>query len=226
MNTSLQEFVVGIPISSEANRVGRSLKRCLPDPASQYDIPSRESVSLTAKHGSADSVLIRKNKPGKKRDSFAHGVRDHVRHGPNITETVKGKLSLGARILKVGGVEKVFKRLFSIREGEKLLKASQCYLSTTAGPISGLLFISTDNVAFCSDRSIKISSPNGEMIRIHYKVLIPLRKIKRVEQSENVKKPSQKYMEIVTVDNFDFWFMGFLSYQKSFKYLQEAISQA
>ncbi|GLT54303.1 hypothetical protein SLA2020_275130 [Shorea laevis] len=187
MNTSLQEFVVGIPISSEANRVGRSLKRCLPDPASQYDIPSRES--------SADSVLIRKNKPGKKRDSFAHGVRDHVRHGPNITETVKGKLSLGARILKVG-------------------------------PIAGLLFISTDNVAFCSDRSIKISSPNGEMIRIHYKVLIPLRKIKRVEQSENVKKPSQKYMEIVTVDNFDFWFMGFLSYQKSFKYLQEAISQA
>lgn len=149
-----------------------------------------------------------------------------MRHGPNITETVKGKLSLGARILKVGGVEKVFKRLFSIREGEKLLKASQCYLSTTAGPIAGLLFISTDNVAFCSDRSIKISSPNGEMIRIHYKVLIPLRKIKRVEQSENVKKPSQKYMEIVTVDNFDFWFMGFLSYQKSFKYLQEAISQA
>lgn len=149
-----------------------------------------------------------------------------MRHGPNITETVKGKLSLGARILKVGGVEKVFKRLFSIREGEKLLKASQCYLSTTAGPIAGLLFISTDNVAFCSDRSIKISSPNGEMIRIHYKVLIPLRKIKRVEQSENVKKPSQKYMEIVTVDNFDFWFMGFLSYHKSFKYLQEAISQA
>jgi hypothetical protein len=57
-------------------------------------------------------------------------------------------------------------------------------------------------------------------------VLIPLRKIKRVEQSENMKKPSQKYMEIVTVDNFDFWFMGFLSYQKSFKYLQEAILQA
>jgi hypothetical protein len=170
---------------------------------------------------------------------------------------VKGKLSLGARILRVGGADKVFKRLFSVREGEKLLKASQCYLSTTAGPIAGLLFISTDNVAFCSDRSIKISSPNGEIIRIHYKVsckgllilflsvslpgllianiisnvpmvqvLIPLRKIKRVEQSENMKKPSQKYMEIVTVDNFDFWFMGFLSYQKSFKYLQEAISQA
>ncbi|KAE8100795.1 hypothetical protein FH972_018655 [Carpinus fangiana] len=206
MKTTLQDFVVGIPIRSEEFRVDRSLKRYLPDPA--------------------DSVPNRKNKASKKGDSFAHGVREHVRHGPNITETVKGKLSLGARILKVGGVEKVFRRLFSVREGEKLLKASQCYLSTTAGPIAGLLFISTDNVAFCSDRSIKISSPNGEMTRIHYKVLIPLRKIKRVEQSENVKKPSQKYMEIVTVDNFDFWFVGFLSYQKSFKCLQEAISQA
>ncbi|XP_034698262.1 uncharacterized protein LOC117923871 [Vitis riparia] len=35
-------------------------------------------------------------------------------------------------------------------------------------------------------------------------VSIPLRKIKRTNQSENVTKPSQKYMEIVTVDNFDF----------------------
>jgi len=93
-----------------------------------------------------------------------------VRLGPKITDTVKGKLSMGARILQVGGVEKVFMQLFSVGEGEKLLKASQCYLSTTSGPIAGLLFISTDKVAFCSDRSIKVSSPNGEDTRVHYKV--------------------------------------------------------
>ena len=93
-----------------------------------------------------------------------------VRIGPKITETVKGKLSLGTRILKVGSVEKIFKRFFSVGEGEKFLKASQCYLSTTAGPIAGLLFISTDTIAFCSERSIKISSPNGKKKRIHYKV--------------------------------------------------------
>jgi hypothetical protein len=87
MKTSLQEFVVGIPISSEANPVDRSLKRYLPDPASQYDNPSRESVSLTSKHsknlviaGSSDSVLNRKNKPGKKRDSLVHGVREHGKY--------------------------------------------------------------------------------------------------------------------------------------------------
>lgn len=94
-----------------------------------------------------------------------------VRLAPKITETVKGKLSLGAKILQVGGMEKIFKQLFSVREGEKLLKASQCYLSTTAGPIAGLLFISTDKVAFRSERSLKFYSKNGEIVRVHYKVI-------------------------------------------------------
>lgn len=119
-----------------------------------------------------------------KADNFVDGVREHVRLGPKFSETVKGKLSLGARILQVGGVKRVFKQIFGVGEGEKLLKASQCYLSTTGGPIAGLLFISSQRIAFCSDRSIKFSSPNGELIRIHYKVSIPLRKIQRANQSE------------------------------------------
>lgn len=41
-----------------------------------------------------------------------------------------------------------------------------------------------------------------------------------------MKKPSQKYMEICTVDDFDFWFMGFLNYEKAFKYVKLAISQS
>ncbi|KAE8716827.1 GEM-like protein 4 [Hibiscus syriacus] len=152
-------------------------------------------------------------------------IETAVRLGSKISETVKGKLSLGARILQVGGLEKIFKTLFSFTEGEKLLKACQCYLSTTAGPIAGLLFISSKKVAFCSDRSIKIPCANGKFLRVHYKVLVPIEKIKGVNQGENMKKPSQKYMEIVTVDGFDIWFMGFLNYQKAFKYLQQAISQ-
>ena len=39
-------------------------------------------------------------------------------------------------------------------------------------------------------------------------VSIPLRKIKGANQSKNAKKTSQKFMEIVKMDNFDFWFMG------------------
>ncbi|MCH79887.1 GEM-like protein 4-like [Trifolium medium] len=92
------------------------------------------------------------------------------------------------------------------------------------GPIAGLLFISTHKVAFCSGKSIKASSPKGEFIRIHYKVSIPHEKIQHINQSQNVKKPSEKYIEIVTVDGFDFWFMGFFNYKKALRYLQHAIS--
>lgn len=145
---------------------------------------------------------------------------------PKITDTVKGKLSLGARVLQVGGFKKIFMQLFGVTEGEKLLKASQCYLSTTSGSIAGLLFISTEKVSFRSDRPIKITSPKGEVMRVHYKVMISLAKTLCVYRSNNVKKPSQKYIDIVTVDNFDFWFMGFLNYQKTFKYLQHAVSQS
>ncbi|CAI0415377.1 unnamed protein product [Linum tenue] len=191
-------------------------------------------------------MLTRINSLGKKADTFANSVKEHgkipikikepqkilnwielslpevqsidfdkfaVRLGPKISETVKGKLSLGAKILQGGGVERIFRQLFSVDVDEKLLKASQCYLSTTAGPIAGLF-----------ERSIQLSSPEGKSIRVHYKVVIPLEKIERVNQSENAKKPSQKYMEVVTVDGFDFWFMGFLSYKKAFKCVEQAMT--
>lgn len=56
-------------------------------------------------------------------------------------------------------------------------------------------------------------------------VVIPVGRIESVNESKNVMKPSQKYLEIVTVDNFDFWFMGFQNFQKTFRFLQQAISQ-
>ncbi|GAV72627.1 GRAM domain-containing protein [Cephalotus follicularis] len=187
----------------------------LPAPSNQYNVPPPADGSLTIKQSRLNSMLHRMHKLGKKLkkvDNFGHRVGEHVWLGPKVTELLTGKLIMGARILQVGGVEKIFKQSFSVSGGEKLLKISQ--LSTTAGPIAGLLFISTDKVAFRNERSIKVSSPNGELLNFHYKVLIPLTKIEKVNQSENVNNPSQKYIEIVTTDNFDFWFMGFLKYEK------------
>ncbi|KAJ9691667.1 hypothetical protein PVL29_013759 [Vitis rotundifolia] len=206
MKNQLAGQLIGIPVSR------------------QNENPSSSNTSLALTHSKVDRKKKMMNRHEKKAYNFVQGIREHVRLGPKISETVKGKLSLGARILQLGGVKRVFKQIFGFGEGEKLLKASQCYLSTTAGPLAGLLFISTQRVAFCSERSIKFSSSNGELVRFHYKVSIPLRKVKRVDPSENVKNPSQKYMEIVTVDNFDFWFMGFFNYQKSFNCLQQALS--
>lgn len=57
-------------------------------------------------------------------------------------------------------------------------------------------------------------------------MLIPIQKIKSINESENVTKPEQKYVEIVTVDDFEFWFMGFLRYEKAYRNLQKAISMA
>ncbi|KAG4917405.1 hypothetical protein AAZX31_20G010400 [Glycine max] len=221
MASFLQELLIGFPFTSAAYLGEKSSKRYLPDPATQYI-----TSTTSSKQGGVNSVLTRMNKLGRKTNIFATGLKEHVKLGQKITDTVKGKLSLGARILQVGGVKKVFMQLFSVKDGEKLLKASQCYLSTTSGPLAGLLFISTDKVAFCSERSIKAYSSKGHLIRIHYKVVIPLEKIRSINQSQHVKKPSPKYIEIVTVDDFDFWFMGFLNYQKAFKYLKQVISQA
>lgn len=95
-----------------------------------------------------------------------------VKLGPKLSETLKGKLSLGARIIQEGGRGNIFKHIFGMQEEEKLLKASQCYLYTTAGPIAGILFISTEKVAFCSERPITFPSAAGELVRAPYKVVL------------------------------------------------------
>jgi len=96
-----------------------------------------------------------------------------VRLSPGITATVKGKLSIGARVLQLGGIERVFRILFSWEDGEKLMESFECYWSTSTSPIAaGLLFISTEKVAFWSERSVDVVSPDGESTKIHYKVIL------------------------------------------------------
>nr|GMD32719.1 putative GEM-like protein 8 [Ipomoea batatas] len=208
---------VRIPICSAVSSFGKSQRRLLACHGAQCHALALSNEPPKIRFSSrADSVAHRMNK-------FAQGIREHVTFGHKITETIKGKLSLGAKILQVGGVGKIFKRNFDVKDGEKLVKTSQCYLSTTAGPIAGLLFISTDKVAFCSERSIKLLSANGKSNIIRYKVTIPLRKIKSANESHNVKKPSQKYVQVVTEDKFEFWFMGFINHKRTLRFLQEAI---
>ncbi|XAR64015.1 hypothetical protein NMG60_11024207 [Bertholletia excelsa] len=207
MQNLLPELLIGyFTVSSIAHSAERSTKILFSKPnsapAGRFHIPPSKR-SLLLKENKTDSVVDK------------------------ISEMVKEKLSLGSKILQVGGVGKIFNKNFSVGEGEKLLKASECYLSTTAGAIAGLLFISTEKVAYISKRAVKLySSTNGRLVKIHYKVVIPLGNIKRAHEGQNTKKHSCKYIEIVTVDNFDFWFTGFLNYRKTLKRLQQAISLA
>ncbi|KAI4384306.1 hypothetical protein MLD38_002479 [Melastoma candidum] len=232
MATCIQKHVTGVPVIPLAAETENSMRWAVADQNSGYwqldhfvcqlaNTPTRFNPGKASRSG---FLTRRMSRLARKEDGLA-SFQEHMRLRCKFTEAVMGKLSLGARILRVGGMEKVFKHLFDVSVKERLIKASQCYLSTTAGPLAGLLFISTEKVAFCSDKSIKLFGPTGDSIRIKYKVVIPLSKIESANQSENMKRPRQKYIQIVTVDNFDFWLMGFISHQKSFKCLQQAISQ-
>ena len=77
---------------------------------------------------------------------------------------------MGVKVLQAGSMDKVFRQYFRVEKEEKLLKAFQCYLSTTAGPIAGMLFISTEKIAFHSDRPLDLKSPKGRIARVPYKV--------------------------------------------------------
>ncbi|KAI9071281.1 hypothetical protein K1719_046756 [Acacia pycnantha] len=128
---------------------------------------------------------------GRKNCTFAYRIREHVKLGPKLSETVKGKLSLGSKIIH-----------------------------------EGVLFISTQKIAFCSERPLNFSSSPGDSVRAPYKVLIPIGKIKEANESENENKTEQKYIQIVTKEGSEFWFLGFLRYEKALTNLQKAISMA
>ncbi|XP_056169344.1 GEM-like protein 4 [Syzygium oleosum] len=129
-----------------------------------------------------------------------------------------------ARVLQLGGIKKVFREFLGVEDGENLMGSCQRYFSTSAGPIAGLLFFSTEKVAFWSERSLKVDSSGGESTKTHYKVKVPISKIKAVTE-QNAERPSQKYINIVTVDELDLWFMGFFNYKKALKHLGRAIHQ-
>lgn len=224
MKNSLHNQVVTIPVSSGTYDDG-SLERSATviEPANQFILPPNGTPQF--KQNKVDSVMDWMSKASKKADNFAQGVFEHVRLSPNLCDAMIGKLSLGAKILESGGVENVFRQNFNVGERELLLKACPCYLSTTSGPIAGLLFISTEKIAFCSERSLPFTSPSGGMKETPYKVLISLAQIIIADPADNVMRPTEKYIHIVTADNFDFWFMGFVNYQEAFRYIQGAIYQ-
>jgi hypothetical protein len=70
------------------------------------------------------------------------------------------------------------------------------------------------------------SSPNAGTVRVPYKVAIPLGRVKTAKPSENKDRPEQKYVQVVTDDGFEFWFMGFVRHQVSLQELEKAIGRS
>lgn len=54
-------------------------------------------------------------------------------------------------------------------------------------------------------------------------VVVPLNQLRAVNPSVNRMKSAEKYIQVVSTDNHEFWFMGFLNYDSAVKILQEAL---
>ncbi|KAI3812298.1 hypothetical protein L1987_17005 [Smallanthus sonchifolius] len=77
-------------------------------------------------------------------------------------------------------------------------------------------------IHYSRHRSIKTYSTTGKLLKFQYKVSIPLRKINGVNERLSMKRPSNKYVELATIDDFNFWFMGFINFKKTLRCLHQA----
>ncbi|KAK4255895.1 hypothetical protein QN277_008830 [Acacia crassicarpa] len=165
-------------------------------------------------------------KATRQAENMADNFWNHIRLGSNPADAAMARLVQGTKVLTQGGHDRVFENTFGILQGEKLLKQYACYLSTLSGPIIGTLYISTKRLAFCSDYPLYHSYPfSFHSQSIYYKVLVPLEQLSRVSPSSNRWNPSEKYIEVVTVDGYEFTFMGFITYEKALKTLTETFQR-
>ncbi|KAJ1441661.1 GRAM domain [Sesbania bispinosa] len=78
----------------------------------------------------------------------------------------------------------------------------------------------------CPSRSSK--EKRNEIFRLKKNlmlVVVQLDQVSRVSPSTNRMNPKEKYIQVVTVDGYEFVFMGFMSYDKALKTLNEAMQQ-
>ncbi|XP_006305491.2 GEM-like protein 1 [Capsella rubella] len=158
----------------------------------------------------------------KKAEDLAGNVWQHLKTGPSVADAAVSRIAQGTKIIAEGGYEKVFKQTFECLPDEQLRKTYACYLSTSAGPVMGVMYLSTHKLAFCSDNPLTYKE--GEQTRwSYYKVVLPVNQLKAVNPSTSRVNTSEKYIQVISIDNHEFWFMGFVTYESAVKTLQEAV---
>ncbi|KAK1432278.1 hypothetical protein QVD17_09173 [Tagetes erecta] len=155
----------------------------------------------------------------KKGQEYAGDVWQHLKTGSSITDAAVGRIAQGTKVLAEGGYDKIFRTTFQTIPDERLIKSYACFLSTSAGPVMGLLYISTTKLAFCSDNPLPYKV-GDEKKWSYYKVVIPLLQLKAIQPSRSKLNPAEKYIQVISVDAHEFWFMGFVNYDGAVKNLQ------
>lgn len=147
-----------------------------------------------------------------------------MKTGPSVSGAAWAKMNLTAKAITGGGFESLYKHTFATFPNEKLKKTFACYLSTSTGPVAGTLYLSNINIAFCSDRPLSFTAPSGQQTWSYYKVMVPLGNIGTINPVVMRENSTEKYIQILTVDGHDFWYMGFVNYDKACRHLTESIS--
>ncbi|KAK7313138.1 hypothetical protein VNO77_37579 [Canavalia gladiata] len=162
----------------------------------------------------------------KRVETMADNFWNHIRISASPADAAMGRIVQGTKVLTVGGSEMLFQQTFGIFEGEKLINSYACYLSTSTGPVIGTLYVSTKRLAFCSHYQL-CHYPNSQhqSQNVHYKVVLQLDQLNTVNPSANRFNPSEKYIHVVTVDAYEFYFMGFIAFDKALKTIREALHQ-
>ncbi|KAH9712801.1 GLABRA2 expression modulator [Citrus sinensis] len=176
--------------------------------------------------GSVKDVLGRWGKKvgeaTKKAEDLAGNTWQHLKTSPSFADAAMGRIAQGTKVLAEGGYEKIFRQTFETVPEEQLQNSYACYLSTSAGPVMGILYVSTAKLAFCSDNPLSYKS-SGQTEWSYYKVVIPLHQLRAVNPSSSRNNPAEKYVQVISIDNHEFWFMGFLNYNGAVEWLQGAL---
>ncbi|XP_011100019.1 GLABRA2 expression modulator [Sesamum indicum] len=152
-------------------------------------------------------------------EDFAENTWQHLKTSPSLAEAALGRIAHGTKVLAEGGYEKIFRQTFETISDEQLKDSYACYLSTSAGPVMGVLYVSTAKLAFCSDNPLPYQSGNKTEWS-YYKIVIPLHLLKAVNTSASRTNPAEKYIQVISIDNHEFWYMGFMSYAGAVTCLQ------
>ncbi|XP_078444487.1 FH interacting protein 1 [Wolffia australiana] len=158
----------------------------------------------------------------KQAEDLAGNVWQHLKTGPSIADAAMGRIAQGTKVLAEGGYEKIFRQTFETLPEEKLKDSYACYLSTSAGPVMGVLYLSSAKLAFCSDSPLSYKVEDKTEWS-YYKVVIPLHQVRQVNPSISKINNAEKYIQVISIDNHEFWFMGFVSYDGALKKLQQSL---
>ncbi|KAF7848652.1 hypothetical protein BT93_L1766 [Corymbia citriodora subsp. variegata] len=148
---------------------------------------------------------------------------NHLKTSRSVTDAAIARVAQGTKMVMEGGRDKVFERTFEILPGEKLLKAYACHQSTSSGLVIGTLYLSTKRLIFHSDELLCNYAPSGQQKWDYSKVVLLLDQLSFVSRSSKGLDHSEKYIQVVTRDGYEFWFRGFVSYDKAIKNINEAL---